>query len=50
MSSDGNHKDPRIVLAPSESNFKVDSTSHYKESIALQYPMYVTTRHKVLEP
>ena len=31
--------EPIGILAPSESNSKVDSTSHYKESIELQYPM-----------
>ena len=36
------------VLTPLESNFEIDSTSHYKESIALQYLMYVTTRYQVL--
>ena len=30
---------PIGILAPSESNSKVDSTSHYRESIELQYPM-----------
>ena len=36
------------VLAPSKSNFEIDSTSHYKKSTALQYLMYITTRHQVL--
>ena len=30
---------PIGILAFLESNSKVDSTSHYKESIKLQYPM-----------
>ena len=28
-----------IRLTPSKSNFEVDSTSHYRESTKLQYPM-----------
>ena len=32
---------------PLELNSKIDSTSHYKELIALLYPMYITTRHQV---
>ena len=36
------------VLAPLESNFEVDSTSHYKQSIELQYLMYITMRHQML--
>ena len=36
------------VLAPLKSNFEIDLTSYYRESTALQYPMYITTRHQVL--
>ena len=36
------------VLAPLESNYEIDLTSHCKELIAFQYPMYITTRHQVL--
>ena len=35
----------RKILTPLESNFKVDSISHYRESITVQYLMYIT-RHK----
>ena len=38
------------VLALSESKFENVSISYYKESIALQYPMYITMRYKVFEP
>ena len=41
----GDIKTYRIVLVLSKSNFDVDSTSHYKESIVLQYFMYITMRH-----
>ena len=37
------------VLAPSESNSKINSISHYREFSTLQYTMYITTRHQVLE-
>ena len=40
MSSKQGPLGPIGVLAPSKSNFEVDSTSHYKESTKLQYPMY----------
>ena len=39
MSSKRGPLGPIGVLAPSESNFKANSTFHYKESIELQYPM-----------
>ena len=39
-----------IVLSPSESNFKVDLTSYYRESTTLQVPMYIIMRHIVLIP
>ena len=29
-------------------NSRINSTSHYKESTAFQYLMYITTRHQVL--
>ena len=45
VSSNGDIKTYRIVLVLSKSNFDVDSTSHYKESIVLQYFMYITMRH-----
>ena len=36
------------VRAPSKSNSEIDSMSHYKESIELQYPMQIT-RYYVLK-
>ena len=39
MSLEQGPQRPIGILAPSESNSKVDSTSHYKESIKLQYLM-----------
>ena len=36
------------ILALSESNSEIDSTSHYRESTTLQYPMYIIMRHQVL--
>ena len=33
---------------PLESNSEIDSTSHYGESTAFQYSMYITMRHQVL--
>ena len=39
---------PIGVLVSSKSNSEIDSTSHYRELIALQYPMHITTRHQVL--
>ena len=39
----------RLLIASSKSNFEVDSTLHYRESTALQYPMWMTRRHKVSE-
>ena len=41
----GDIKTYRIVLVLSKSNFDVDSISHYKESIILQYFMYITMKH-----
>ena len=39
MSSEWGQLGLIAILAPSESNSKVDSTSHYRESAELQYPM-----------
>ena len=39
---------PIRALAFSESNSEIDLTSHYKESTALQYTMYIIMRHQVL--
>ena len=39
----------RRILDPLKSNSKVDSTSYYKESTKLQYPMEITMRHHVLK-
>ena len=39
MSSKWGPLGPIGVLAPSESNFEADSTSHYRKSTELQYPM-----------
>ena len=36
---------PLRVLTPSESNYEVDSISHYRELTKLQYPTYITTKH-----
>ena len=44
MSSSSDYWDNRTILELLKSNFEVDSTSHYKELTALQYPMYITTR------
>ena len=41
---------PIGILAPLKSNFEIDSTSHYRETIALQYPMYITTKHYMQTP
>ena len=40
---------PIGVLTLSELNFEIESTFHYRESIALQYLMYIKTRYQVLE-
>ena len=34
------------MLGPSESTYEVDSTSHYRESTTLQYPMSITMSYK----
>ena len=39
---------PIGVLASLKSNFDIGSKSHYRESIALQYLMYITMRNQVL--
>ena len=39
---------PIGVLAPSDSNSEVDSTSHYQELAKLQYHMHITMAHYVL--
>ena len=48
MSSERGPLGPIGVLAPLESNSEIDSTSHYRESTALQYLICITTRHQVL--
>ena len=40
---------PIRLLTPSKSNFEIDSTSHYRESTALRYPIYIRMRHQVLK-
>ena len=33
------------TIETQESNFEIDSTFHYRDSIALQYLMYITMRY-----
>ena len=48
MSSERGPLGPMGILVPLEFDSKVDSTSHYRESTELQYPMKITTKHQVL--
>ena len=48
MSSKWGPLGPIGALTSLESNSKIDSIFHYRESTALQYLMYLTTRHQVL--
>ena len=49
LSLNGDHWDPKNVLALLQSNFEVDSKSYYKVSTTLQYLIHIITRHQVFK-